>query len=454
MARSRPPRSPPLVPALALVLALTASPIAARVHVQSLPADAGRPAGQGVGGEDYQGHQVLKVFVADNGTLDLLRSFEGNPDVDFWTPASGLNPTVDVLVAPDVGRRLKEELTRSGASYTVNIEDVQAAVEEESPVMSDTERELLVGRSGHPLTWTAYHSADDHHQYMDFIEQNYKGLCETFSIGTSTEGRDLRGVKCGLGKREVWIDGGIHAREWVSPAVVSCLIREYSQRSVNHQDLLRKHTIYMLPILNPDGYEYTRSGGRRRRFWRKTRSRNPGSSCIGADPNRNFDAHWGETGSSMDPCSDIYAGSRPFSEPETRALRDFLLGRVHAMKMYISFHSYSQMLFVPYAFSKERPADYKELLRVAKAGEKAIRRTSGKAYRVGQASQLLYEAAGGSDDWAKSKAGIKYSFTFELRDKGRQGFLLSASQIEDTCTEIVAAVDTMITTSAEQDDKA
>ena len=39
---------------------------------------------------------------------------------------------------------------------------------------------------------------------------------------------------------------------------------------------------YILPVANPDGYEYTKTD----RFWRKTRSPNEGSICIGTDPNR------------------------------------------------------------------------------------------------------------------------------------------------------------------------
>jgi hypothetical protein len=47
--------------------------------------------------------------------------------------------------------------------------------------------------------------------------------------------------------------------------------------------------------------------------------------CEGVDLNRNWDWHWGGVGASRDPCSDTYAGSRAFSEPETRAVSDFLL---------------------------------------------------------------------------------------------------------------------------------
>lgn len=48
-------------------------------------------------------------------------------------------------------------------------------------------------------------------------------------------------------------------------------------------------------------------------------------------------------------------------------------------------------------------------------------------------------APGGSDDWAYDE-GIQYSFTFELRDKGRYGFALPESQIKATCEETTIAV--------------
>lgn len=57
-----------------------------------------------------------------------------------------------------------------------------------------------------------------------------------------------------------------------------------------------------------------------------------------------------------------------------------------------------------------------------------------QAYTVGPSAALLYPAAGGSDDWAKS-IGIKYSYTIELRDKGRYGFVLPAQYIEPTAKE-------------------
>lgn len=72
-----------------------------------------------------------------------------------------------------------------------------------------------------------------------------------------------------------------------------------------------------------EGYEYSRHHDR---LWRKTRSINPEfPRCVGVDPNRNFGYKWAAGGSSMRACSSIYHGPEPFSEPETRAIRDFLL---------------------------------------------------------------------------------------------------------------------------------
>ena len=52
--------------------------------------------------------------------------------------------------------------------------------------------------------------------------------------------------------------------------------------------------------------------------------------------------------------------------------------------------------------------------------------------------------SGGSDDWAKGKAGIEYSFTIELPDSGRFGFLLPARQIRPTVEEAHTGVAAMI----------
>ena len=63
--------------------------------------------------------------------------------------------------------------------------------------------------------------------------------------------------------------------------------------------LLDNTRIHIMPSMNPDGYEYSRNYDR---MWRKTRSTNRGSNCIGTDPNRNWGYNWGLKGASKNPC--------------------------------------------------------------------------------------------------------------------------------------------------------
>ena len=76
-------------------------------------------------------------------------------------------------------------------------------------------------------------------------------------------------------------------------------MREFAENSIQYTDILDKFDVYIMPSMNPDGYEYTRSYNR---MWRKTRSNNPGYRCKGVDPNRNWGYNWGLKGASTNPC--------------------------------------------------------------------------------------------------------------------------------------------------------
>ena len=56
-------------------------------------------------------------------------------------------------------------------------------------------------------------------------------------------------------------------------------------------------------------------------------------------------------------------------------------------------------------------------------GTAALNRRHGKGYEYGPGGSILYPAAGAEDDWAKAKAGIKYSYTMELRPGEKNNFL-------------------------------
>lgn len=86
--------------------------------------------------------------------------------------------------------------------------------------------------------------------------------------------------------QKIFVDAGIHAREWAAPITALYLMKKI----VEHENTLHKKiSIYIIPVVNPDGYEYSHTVDR---FWRKTRSRINGTECVGTDANRNFNSHW------------------------------------------------------------------------------------------------------------------------------------------------------------------
>src|SRR6185369_7961072 len=105
--------------------------------------------------------------------------------------------------------------------------------------------------------------------------------------------------------------------------------------------------IYIIPCVNVDGYVFNEStdpagGG----MWRKNR-RDNGDGTFGVDLNRNYNIDWGNCNApvagvaancgSFTTSSDSYFGTGPFSEPETKALRDFTFERT--FKLSIDQHS-------------------------------------------------------------------------------------------------------------------
>lgn len=85
-------------------------------------------------------------------------------------------------------------------------------------------------------------------------------------------------------------------------------------------------------------------------MWRKTR-RPLRNSCFGVDGNRNFAFRHADSGASANPCSEQFGGAKPFSEPETLALSEFIQ-RFNNIRLYLSFHSYGQMILFPYVNSR------------------------------------------------------------------------------------------------------
>ena len=153
---------------------------------------------------------------------------------------------------------------------------------------------------------------------------------------------------CG-NKPAMWIDSGIHAREWIAPATGTWMLNELVENDAKHHDLTNKLDWYILPSHNPDGYRVSQDADR---MWRKTTTQYSGDSCQGTDANRNWDFHWSEDGASGDSCSDAYYGPHTFSEVEARNVRDFVYAHKDNIKLYQTLHSYSQLILMPWGYTE------------------------------------------------------------------------------------------------------
>lgn len=152
----------------------------------------------------------------------------------------------------------------------------------------------------------------------------------------------------GQKKPMIYIDAGIHAREWAAPATALYIIDQLVTQPKKYADVLGPVDWLILPSVNPDGYDYTHT---KDRYWRKTRKPS-GAGCIGTDPNRNFGFHWAEVGSSYDPCDETYHGDDAFSEVEARVVKNILHNIKDKCIFYLTLHSFGAQLLYPWGWTR------------------------------------------------------------------------------------------------------
>jgi len=271
---------------------------------------------------------------------------------------------------------------------------------------------------------------------------NNPNLMTVTELNTTFEGRPIIVAKITNGTKAkpiIYYEGGIHAREWIGHATVCYIISKLlNQSDPDASFLLNTFEFHIVPIVNGDGYEYTWTTDR---TWRKTRKPNPGSDCVGTDPNRNWDDHWCEEGASNDPCSNAYCGSSPWSEREVLTIANYITTTLQKQEIlvFIDWHSCGQLWMAPWGWTCDSPPenDAKAQQKLGLAATQAIYNTNGFTYQYGTICNIIYPASGSSADWGYDVAKILYSYGVELRPTGGQDcFLLPADQIRPQGEEI------------------
>jgi len=282
------------------------------------------------------------------------------------------------------------------------------------------------------------------HDRIDSIAIQNSNLVTVGSIGTSHEGRDLKVIeieKIEQGAPEkptVLYICGVHAREWLPPMYCTHMAETLVQ-GAGHP-LLNSVRFAIIPVMNPDGYEFSQTVNN---MWRKSRKPNPGSSCIGTDLNRNYDDHHCGQGASTNRCSDTYCGTSPFDNVETLALKQFgesINAREGGSILhFVDVHAYGQYWMSPYGWTTNLPPaqDYSRMEKCMEAAATAIQQTNGLRFTTGSSANAIYVAAGGSDDWFYSALDVVYANTAEVRGSS---FQPNPSNIKPSNEEIFNAM--------------
>ncbi|MFD4421436.1 M14 family zinc carboxypeptidase [Agromyces sp. NPDC058484] len=211
----------------------------------------------------------------------------------------------------------------------------------------------------------------------------HPGIAELRVVGQTTNGKDIAAVrvtrnvdKAKDGKRPTTVYmGAQHAREWITPEMVRRLLDHYLTSYGTDEritDIIDTTELWFIPVMNPDGYDFTFEEGRR--LWRKNLRDNNGDGVIttgdGVDLNRNSATHWGydNEGSSPNPASETYRGPSPASEPEIQAL-DGLFADL-TPQFFVNYHSAAELLLYGVGWQVATPSP-DDVIYEAMAGDDA-----------------------------------------------------------------------------------
>jgi murein tripeptide amidase MpaA len=292
-----------------------------------------------------------------------------------------------------------------------------------------------------------FHDYKETEDFLNSLHDSFPELTEIGSAGFSIEGRNLFYIKitnpgsATASKSNIYILGCHHAREWISVEVpllfAQYLLENYGSnpqaaRAVNGS------VIYILPIVNPDGQEYSIHNYR---MWRKNRKDNGYYNSYGVDINRNYGYFWSydDDGSSPNPWSEVYRGAYAFSEPETQAIRNLL--QANPPTGLITYHSYSQSILYAWNYMNQTTTDDAEMQTIAKNMADLIKQVNGRQYIYGNGADALYTTNGDTVDYVYGTYKVP-AYTIELPPVEfiSGGFIISEDEINSVFNENLPAL--------------
>ncbi|KAJ8728566.1 hypothetical protein PYW07_006262 [Mythimna separata] len=390
--------------------------------------------------EEYKGYKVYNIALLSQNQQEHISELK-NDLVDFWRrPNFQYGVVGKAMVPPSLFNWFEEKLEEFGIEKDVYIEDVyEFLTKEESKSKSSADNP----ESG-SFDVKRYHSYDDIIAYLRTLQTKYPNAkIELVEYGITEQKRPIVYLKVtgntntAAEKPIIVVESGIIPRDWVTiPAALNIV-----EKILGEQRFLNGLEWIVVPVLNPDGYEYTRSN---LRLWEKSRSTSShlGAICPGVNLNRNFDMDWLRFDSSSSPCSPIYGGGGPFSETETEMIRHIIDRNGSKVKLYLSLQNNGGYISYPWNYERAANGMFVQNHRLGLRMVNAMSET----YNVNVGSFLFDRASGTSSDYARDR-GVLYTFNIDVVQR-ENGVVIAeedvGSIVDDVWKAVVVAADEMI----------
>lgn len=419
----------------------------------------------------YQGVSVIGLKFADENSAQSVKaaleeicelrtvrdeaSYKSNEFVEYLLTtaqlkrAQGMLPRSSIRVfVGDLGAMIAHEAEKEIETVQQDRETCTLDDDEEEEGSCAAAKSLVAGEMDTDY-YKKYHTYDDLVKRWKLIAHTYKEYVRLETIGKTVEGRPIHMFRIGNTDEEspkrVLFNAMQHAREWITTMSVLYTVEKLAVDAEKAKSWYSDVQLLVVPMSNPDGYVYSHE---KDRMWRKNRS--PSTPCrrrrsrTGVDLNRNWATDFaGGESTSSDPCSDIYTGPKPFSEPETQALRD-LVKKTKGLAAHIDVHSFSQLVLGRWSYSDELPPNVEEVRNVGNLLTEKLS-GGGKKYQFARGkTNLIYLASGVMPDWVYEQGVLSYTFELRPKQMWQGGFLLPARQIIPNSKEFFEAASALM----------
>jgi len=145
--------------------------------------------------------------------MQLINTFESTLGIylDYWVEYRGIGSTIQVMVNPNIKPLFEDLLKRGEIKYTKTIEDVGVLFKNQ--ILKNN-----INKADGDFDYGKYHTLDEINHWMNDLEAQYPKIITIFNVSRSYQSRDIYAMKISIpnasNKPAIWLDGGIHAREW------------------------------------------------------------------------------------------------------------------------------------------------------------------------------------------------------------------------------------------------